>query len=163
MKKVALLISLSLTLAASSVFAKERPNHEPQEMKVGETLVQFGGLGVAAFILQKGSTAMGFGASSRAVLHLSNVLVQGGVIFGKPVLTDLGIRALITAGAASVANNPLIKNNLNQLPFVGPYLSDAGTMGVSITTVAFYDLLKMGYIGLVDELPASMQNMVRGE
>ena len=168
MKKVtisAIFISLSMVLTANTVFAKgasleEKAKHEGN---ITKTMFQFIAMGLGSYGLHKTSQATGCDMTTKAVLQLSNVMVQGGVIFGKPVLTDLGFRSLLASGAASLANNPMVKGNLANIPFVGQHLKDAGTKGVAITTVAFYELYRNGYIAVIDGMPASVQDLVRGE
>lgn len=152
------LTSLSMLLTFNVALAHQ----DKHENEVKATLFQFVALGLGGLAVHKASTAVGCDSATKAVLQLSNVMVQGGTIFAKPALTDLGFRALLASGAASAANNPFVKGNMEQIPFVGQHLKAAGSKGVAITTVAFYEMLKMGYVRVVDSMPPSIQRKVRG-
>jgi hypothetical protein len=156
------IVSMILSLSANVAFAASKTDKHEKEVK--RTMLKFVGLAATAGVLQYGAGKAGLAASTKAMLQLSNVMIQGGVISGQPVLTDLGLRALIVGGSVKAANTDVIaKSLLPNLPFIGPHIRDAGAMGVSLTTVAFYELAKFGYIEIVDSLPPSAQSFVRGE
>jgi len=159
-KTVVLMMSLSMVMTANLALAHEEEQHEK---KVRGTLFQFIALGLGSFAAHRVSTAMELDTTTTAVLQLTNALGQGGMIFDKPELTDLGARAIVAAGAAAVASHPLIASNLQNVPFVGQHLKAAGSKGVALTTVAFYELMKQGYNKVVDHMPVSVQHAIRGE
>lgn len=159
-KFATLFLSLSMILTANVVLAHSENDHEKN---VKSTMSQFMVLGATTAILQLVANSMSLAPSSKNVLHLSNVLVQGGIICDKPALTDLGIRAVLASSAAATAINPLIKTNIVHIPLIGQRLAAAGEKGTAITTVAFYEMIKQGYITAIDKMPASVQKMIRGE
>ena len=164
-KLATLFLSLSMILTANVALANQANLQEKaaHEKNVKSTMFQFMVLGITSACLQAGASAIGLGASPKAVLHLSNVMFQSGIIFDKPTLTDLGVRAMLASNAAAMANHPLAQNNIASLPLIGQHLKNAGAKGIAITTVAFYEMIKLGYISVVDSMPDSMQNMFRGE
>jgi hypothetical protein len=165
MKFATFFLSLSMVLAANVLLAKRDPEKvEKHDEETRSMLAQLGVLAISSAALHRVSTAHNWRASTQSLMHAANIFWQLGRIFDRPVFSELGIKTLLASGAAAVANNPFVLNNVvPMLPLVGPDLANAGGHTVGILTVATYELAKSGYNTALDQAPASVQYAIRGK
>src|SRR5688572_13924008 len=138
MKRNHLLSVLMISTLALSTAANAEHHHgdsSPKE-RVG-ALANFAIMGVMSAVIHKGSQTAGLSGASTSILHTANVLYNLGQIADKPVLKDLGLRALVAGASAKVASaDAMQKDLLPHVPFIGESLAKSGSMGVGVVTVS---------------------------
>lgn len=148
MKKIHILsVFVALALTTSTVRAHESVENAQNE-RTG-AILSFAMMGAVSAVIHKGGNLLQLSGASQGILHTANVLFNLGEIADKPVLKDLGSRALIAGMSAKIASTSMFKDDfVPWIPFIGQSLKDAAGMGVGVTTVALYSSLGQAYEAL---------------